>query len=251
MSAENRITLRSIGGWLGQGWDYYRQNPLVSSAYIALFLVPGIIMQMTMMLHGYGLLYYLFAGGFLILSPVLSALYYPLSALSDKGEQASIGDFIGVLSRVPKSCWVLTVLMIVLYLIWITDALIIYSFYFKLEPVYLSDYLANPAYRTEVNSFALNISIAGLVIAIIGSCTTVFSLPHAFEARAGFVDSVAFSIKAIFRHFIVILAWGITLSLSQLAALLIFSPLEIVLLPVLAYANLAAYRQIRDYAAND
>ncbi|MEJ1377510.1 MAG: DUF2189 domain-containing protein [Candidatus Sedimenticola sp. (ex Thyasira tokunagai)] len=244
MSTDSTITVGSIGNWLHQGWRYYRQNALVSSTYIALFLLPGSVIQYAMVSEGYGLFYYLLAAGFIILIPALSALYYPLSSISDKGQQGNINDIMSGLTRVPKACWVLTAFMVAFYLIWITDAAIVYSFYFKLDPVLLSDYMANPDYRSEVNNFIVNISLAGMVLAAIAYGVTVLSLPHAFESQAGFVDAVVFSIKSITSHFRVMLLWALLLGISQLTALLIFSPLEIILLPILAYANLAAYRQI-------
>ncbi|MES9856324.1 MAG: DUF2189 domain-containing protein [Sedimenticola sp.] len=246
MSADNAITVGSIGSWLQQGWRYYKKNALISSTYIALFLLPGSLMQYAMVSEGYGLFYYLLATGFIILIPALSALYYPLTSISDRGQQSNVNDIINGLTRVPSACWVLTLFMLVLYLIWISDAIVIYSFYFKLDPVLLSDYIENLGYRSEVNSFILNTSLAGLILAFIAYCVTVFSLPHAFEAQAGFVDAVVFSIKSIVTHFYVMMLWALVLGVTQLAALLIFSPLEIVLLPILAYANLAAYREIHE-----
>ncbi|MES9883061.1 MAG: DUF2189 domain-containing protein [Sedimenticola sp.] len=244
MNREIIITPGSIGDWLRQGWHYYRKNALISSTYIALFLLPGSVMQYAMISEGYGLFYFLLTSGFIILIPALSALYYPLTSISDSGLQGNINDIMSGLARVPRACWVLTVFMLALYLIWITDAAIVYSFYFKLDPVLLSEYLADPGYRSEVNSFIINISLAGMVLACIAYTVTVFSLPHAFEAQAGFVDAVVFSVKSIIAYFRVMLLWALVLSISQVTVLLIFAPLEIVLLPILAYANLAAYRQV-------
>ncbi len=48
MSADNAITVGSIGSWLQQGWRYYKKNALISSTYIALFLLPGSLMQYAM-----------------------------------------------------------------------------------------------------------------------------------------------------------------------------------------------------------
>ncbi len=102
MSTDSTITVGSIGNWLRQGWRYYRQNALVSSTYIALFLLPGSVIQYAMVSEGYGLFYYLLAAGFIILIPALSALYYPLSSISDKGQQGNINDIMSGLTRVPE-----------------------------------------------------------------------------------------------------------------------------------------------------
>ena len=238
--APNTLTLQSISTWLQSGWKIFTQNRSAGIAYVLPLIVIGLIAEIILLTAGFGLVYFILAGGFLIIAPVLATLYYRIASTSREEE------FTVNLKSNSLPVLAIGIITVILYLIWVTDALILYTIYFGLDPVYLNEYLTNTQIRTNVNTFVAYTFLMGMIIATIAYFITVSSIPLALYKRAGFVDAVAFSIKGIGKNFSVMVVWAFILGAIQLFTLIFIIPLSAVVFPVLSYANFAAFLDLSE-----
>ncbi|MCW8908168.1 MAG: DUF2189 domain-containing protein [Sedimenticola sp.] len=242
---QERIIGSLIGGWLARGWRDFMQAPLLNMLYATLFLVIGLGAVSGLLLDGFSLVYFILAGGFLIVAPGLVTVYYFLAARIHSGHRPVFSDLGRGLRESPVSVIVIGLVSLVLYLIWITDALIIYSVYFDFVPMALFSTLDDPVLKQDVRAFLLFAGILGFVLSFIIFCVTVFSVPYALEERCGLVDAVSFSVQAVSRNRRVMLSWALVLAGMTFGTVLLALPLLVLVLPLLAYANHAAYKDMR------
>ncbi len=227
--------------WLGRGWRDFRQAAILNMIYAALFLVIGLTIGWLLLRHGFSVVYFIASGGFLIVVPGLVAVYYHLAEKLHSGGRPTFADIGEGFRQLPISIMVIGLVSLVIYLIWITDALIIYSVYFDFVPTSLAAYKTDPALRTDTLAFLLFVSLLGFVLSFITFCVTVFSIPYALQKQCGLVDAVSFSVRTVSRNSRLMFFWAIVLGGMTFVTVLFALPLLLVVLPVLAYANYATY----------
>jgi uncharacterized membrane protein len=227
--------------WLRRGWQDFRRAPVLSMTYAAVFLAIGLIAVLGLIIEGFSLVYFILAGGFLLVVPSLVTVYYHLAGIIQAGQQPSFIDIKDAFHQCPAAVLVIGLVSVVLYLIWITDALIIYSVYFDFVPISMADFNADPVLQADATAFLLFACILGAVLSFIIFCITVLSIPFALEKNSGLVDAVTFSVKVVSRHPRIMFLWAILLGGLTFFTVLLALPLLLVVLPVLAYANYATY----------
>jgi uncharacterized membrane protein len=243
--AREKMMFTIAGEWLRRGWHDFRQAAVLNMIFAALFLLIGLASGALLLYRGFSLVYFIVAGGFLIVVPGLVAVYYHLAEKIHSGNKPGFADITEGLRQCPGSILVIGLVSLVIYLIWITDALIIYSVYFDFVPTSLAAYKADPVLRTDALAFLLFVSFLGFVLSFISFCVTAFSIPYAFQKRCGLVDAVSFSIRIVSHSPRLMLFWAIVLGGLTFVTVLFALPLLLVVLPVLAYANYATYSDMR------
>ncbi|PLY14165.1 MAG: hypothetical protein C0631_12100 [Sedimenticola sp.] len=236
------LTFGSIGRWIALGWQCLSKSPAVSLFYASLYVILGMAFQWGLHATGYTLLHYLFAGGFLLLLPPLLVVYYQIIDNQTEGKKVSMATLGQAFRNTPKTVFGLAVITGILYFIWITDALIIYTVYFALDPIHFGSYAQDLQLRLDTQEFLFHVSLLGLLLALIAFFITAFAVPKAFYEKSSFVDAIVYSIKTIIHNFKVMILWAAIVGGVQLFALLFFPPLELVLLPLFAYANYYAFQ---------
>lgn len=239
------LEISAIGRWLHRGWQDFLAVPLPSLAFSAVFCLIGALLLLLLLRAGLGLVFFVLAGGFLLVAPLLASGYYRAAQLLRQGGKPGFGNILRGLLGAPAPVWVIGIVSAALFLIWITDALIVYTVYFDLaQEVALAELANDPSIRGNTLGFLFFSGLLGAGIAFILYAVAAFSIPFAFEHRGGLVEAVVFSVKAIFRNFRVMIAWGLTLAVLTFGVLLIALPLILVVLPVMAYGSFAAYEEV-------
>ena len=140
---------------------------------------------------------------------------------------APSADVLAGFRQAPRGLWVLAGVCCLLFLIWVSDAATVYSFMIGGD--------AAPA-GGQVLRFHLWTSLMGVVLAGIVFCITAFSVPLLFDGRAGLVQAVTASVRAVFANFGAMLAWAVVLG-AALIATIHLPPLLLLSLPWLAFAS--------------
>ena len=96
-------------------------------AYAAVFAVLGMILLTAIGAFGLSPMALPFAGGFGCWSGPSLTGYFELARLQAL-ERPDLGDAFRAFARAPAGLWMLAVLCAFLFLIWITDAGVLYSF---------------------------------------------------------------------------------------------------------------------------
>ncbi len=235
-----RLAKADIASALRTGRSTFSALRLPSVGYAAVFALPGLALLGALGVLGVSPLALPFAGGFMLVGPVLLTGYFELARRHALGQPARLSHAFGAFGRAPRGLWLLALFCAFLFLIWITDAGILYSFTVGGEP--LGYWLPwQPEQRADVLRFALWGSLMGSALAYIIFAVSAFSVPLIFERRAGPVQAIHASVRAVLGNFRVCLLWGLMLGVSVLLSIL-FMPLLLWTLPVMAYASFALYR---------
>lgn len=236
-----RLTLADIGIAVATGLRMLHTLPRVSIFYATVFAVIGLLLLTIVGAIGLSPMALPFAGGFMLVAPILLAGYFELFRQHERGGSPDLADAFRAFSRAPRGLWMLAVLCAFLFLIWITDAGVLYSF--MIGGTNLTyDFAWLPELAGEVLAFELWGSLMGSVIAYMIFNVSAFSVPLIYEGRANIVQGISASVRTVLGNFLVCLAWGILLGTVIVGSILVM-PVLLLTLPVMSYASYELYRR--------
>lgn len=225
---------------LAAGWALAGRTRGASSAYAALFALIGAAILGPLLAYGFTPYIIAAAGAFMLVGPAILAGFFGIARAHEAGEPVGIGSVVAGFVRASSAVWVIALVCALLFMIFVTDTAILYSYMVGGTPVWLADF--TPA-TPGVARFLLWGSVSGLAIAVLLYCVTVFAVPLLCERRAGLVNAVVASVRAVFGNFAPAMLWGALLAALVIGSILLL-PLLPLVLPWLAYASRALYRRV-------
>jgi uncharacterized membrane protein len=236
-----RLRPASIAIWLQKGWHDFIETPFISIAYAAVFCFFGAIVAIWLLAEDKGIFFFALAGGFMLVSPVLVTGYYRVSQMLREGKQPVFDDIVATFRNSPKGILFIGALVMLMFLIWMVDVMLVYSLIFGKETAALDELASQPGVQGNVAAFVVLASLMGSVLAFIVYTVTVFSIPDIFHRQSGFAAAILTSVKGVFQNLDVMLLWAAVLAVLTFGTLMVALPLIIVLFPVMGYASYAAY----------
>lgn len=223
----------------------FRQTQNASMAYAGIFAVIGAILLIGAVKLGIAPMAYPLAGGFMLVGPAFLAGFFHAASLRAQQKPVRFADFFRGFRHSPAALWVISVVCAFLFLVWLTDASIVYSLYFGTAPILGSlELIAGLGEGSRLASFILFSSLTGSVLALMIFAISAFAVPLIFSRRMELAKAVGLSVRAVFGNLGVMAAWGVVLTLGVAGSILLFMPLFVVVFPVLAFASEQAYRDI-------
>ena len=223
------------------GLGLFKDMPLSNMGYAAVFMLLGLLLLTAIVVLGVSPLVLPFAGGFMLLGPVLLTGYFELALCSEQQRKPSLAVAFAAFGKAPSGLWMVALACVFLFLIWITDAGVLYSFTLGGNNFgYDLGWLADSG--GQVLHFELWGSLMGAIIAYMIFVISAFSVPLIYESRAGLVDGITTSARTVLGNFLTTLVWGLLLGTVVITSILLL-PLLLLTLPVMAYASFYLYRQ--------
>jgi len=211
-------------------------------AYAAVFAGIGLALLVGVGHFGLSPMALPFAGGFMLVGPALLGGFFELVRVSHRGGTPGFGDALRGFVRAPAGIWAVAIICAFLFLIWITDAAVLYSFMVGGDHLpYEVPWLLK--WERHVVAFELWSALMGSVLAFVIFAVSAFSVPLLFEERASLVQAIHASVRAVFRNFLPCLTWGLLITGATVLSILLL-PVFVVVLPVLAFASFALYRKV-------
>jgi len=236
-----RLVLADIVAAIRDGLATARPLRGVSLAYAAVFVALGLLLLGGVGAVGLSPLALPFAGGFMLVGPILLTGFFELLQRHEEGLPTRVADAFRAFARAPAALWSLALVCAFLFLIWITDAGILYSFTIGDTNLgYDLAWLAESGGR--VLAFELWGALMGSVLAYMIFVVSAFSVPLIYEERAGLVEAISASARAVLGNFVVCLAWGLVLG-SVILLSIVLLPALLWTLPVMSYASFHLYRR--------
>lgn len=234
------LSLRGIGQALAEGWSTANATRAVSIAYAALFTLGGAVILGVLLARGFTPFIVAAAGAFMLVGPGILAGFFGIAHDHEYRGNASFSSITRGFRAASGAVWAIALVCALLFMIFVTDAAILYSYMVGGTPIWLAELV--PATR-GVTNFLLWGAISGGAIALLLFCVSAFSVPLLCERRAGLVDAVAASGQVVFGNFPLAMLWAALLSLLTIGSILLL-PLLPLTLPWLAYASRALYRRV-------
>lgn len=223
---------------LVEGWRLAGETRRAGIAYTAVFVLVGALIIGGLLARGWTPFVIAAAGAFMLVGPTILAGFFGIAEAHEAGRTAGISAVARGFSTAGRSIWALSLVCGLLFMIFVTDAAILYAYMIGDVPVWLSEVVPTSA---NVSRFVLWSSVSGAVVAFLLFAVSAFSVPLLCERRAGLVEAVVTSVRIVFGNFVVCMAWAFLLATSVIGSILIL-PLLLVALPWLAYASRALYR---------
>jgi len=237
-----RFGAADIRAALKAGWHTFGAVPGPSVAFGALFALIGLVLLWTVGELGLSPMALPFAGGFMLVGPALLTGFFRLADLHAAGRAPRFGDALAAFARAPAGLWVVALLCAFLFLIWITDAAVLYAFTVGGQHLpYELPWLLR--WQREVVAFELWAALLGAALAFMILAVSAFSVPLLHDRRAALAPAVGASVRAVFRNLPSSIGWAVLLT-GAIVLSILGLPLLVVTLPVLAYASRALYRTV-------
>jgi uncharacterized membrane protein len=216
--------------------------PLVSLGLGAVSVAFGLVLLYGAYRMGISAMALPFAGGFMLLAPVLLAGFFRLAEVLASGRRPAFRDALDGFRQAPAGLWVVALLCTFLFMIWITDAAILYSFMVGgLDATSQLPWLSQ--LQEDKLAFTLWSSLTGSVLAFFVFALSAFSVPLLHQRRASLIQAIHASVSVVLRNFLPSIAWGLLLTGTILVSILLL-PLLALVLPVMAYASFALYLRV-------
>lgn len=239
---DRRFNLTDIRLSLQNGWTTFRAMQTVSLALGAVTVAIGMMVLLAVSRIGLSAMALPFAGGFMLLGPILLAGFFRLAEVHAAGGTPGIGDAVAGFRQAPPGLWVVALLCAFLFMIWITDAGILYSFMLGRFDVTDQPLLLD-LFQDDVLRFTLLSMLMGSVLAYIVFALSAFSVPLLYQHRTTLIQAIYASARAVVRNFFMAIGWGLLLT-GSIGLSIVLLPVLAVTLPVMAYASFALYLRV-------
>ncbi|CCQ74682.1 conserved membrane protein of unknown function [Magnetospira sp. QH-2] len=231
------------GQWLAAGWADFRANLVISLGYGLVFGLAALAMFLVLDSKEQGALFIPLAGGYLIISPILTVGFHEISRRRERGEAMDFSRmFTCCKGRVGQLALVGLVLAM-LFMFWMLAAVLDFAVFFsagvpwEMEP-FLSHILTAP----QTAPFLIIGTIAGGVIATIAYAVSALSIPMILDRNASAIDAMIASVKAVRANWRVMSGWAAMIALLTFCGMAVFFVGLAVTLPIAAHASWHAYR---------
>jgi uncharacterized membrane protein len=244
--AIRRIGTTDLIDALKRGWQDFSTMP--SHALFLCVIYPVIGILLAGLTLGYALLpwFYPLAAGFALIGPVAAIGLYELSRRREAGVEVAAADALDVLHSPSIGAIVaLSVLLMLLFVIWVATAHAIYVANFgyatpsSIEQ-FVRDVLTTPAGWNLIivgNGVGFLFAVAALIVSVV-------SFPLLLDRDVGAAVALTTSVRAVLENPGTMALWGlIVAALLLLGSLPMFLGLAVVL-PVLGHATWHLYRKV-------
>lgn len=231
---------------LAKGLDDFYAMPTHAMFLCLIYPVVGFLL--ARLAFGYSVLPLLYplAAGFALVGPVAALGLYELSRRKEAGLKTSAINAFDVLeSSSVGAIAALGLLLLVIFLIWVTIANAIYVANFGYAPPASIETFVRDLFTTRAGwTMVIVGNGVGLLFAALVLTISVVSFPLLLDRDVGVAVAVATSIRAVFRNPSTMIAWGlIVAALLVVGSLPLFFGLTIVM-PVLGHATWHLYRKV-------
>lgn len=219
--------------WLKLGFQDFRQAPLLSVMYGALFmLISWLIVAWAWQVGSFTMVIVLFAA-FIFMGPALAMGLYSVSCQLDRGRKPQVGFCLQQSKKRLGNQMIFAFALLIVFLVWARSATAINIFLpMGTEPT-----------AVEWLTFLGVGSLVGAVFATVIFCAGVFSLPMMMDRDVDAITAMLTSFNAVLKNKPAMLLWAAMLVASVVIGFLTLFAAFLVTLPVIGYASWRGYRE--------
>lgn len=245
MPPVHALTAADIREALMQGFDDFRRAPLFGLFFAGVYVVGGLIIVQSLFVWQQSWMIYPVAIGFPLIGPFAAAGLYEVSRRLQAGEPLAWNAILSSV-RIQGSREFSWMAFVILFIFWIwmyqirlLVAIILGRMSFSTLDKFLDVVLHTP----EGWLFLAVGHVVGAVLALILFSVTVVSIPMLMERNVDFVTAMVTSVKAVFASPVVMLGWGVIVTLAVMVSMVPAFLGLLVTLPVLGHATWHIYKK--------
>ena len=239
------ITGEDIRAALMQGLNDFARAPLFGLFFGGVFALGGMVIVLGLTIWRVPWMIYPFAIGFPLIGPFAAAGLYETSRRLEAGEVPTIGAVLAAMwaQRRRELSWMAFVMLFVFW-VWMYQVRLLIALFLGLVAFASFDAFLNVIVATEQGwMFLLVGHIVGAALALILFSITVVAMPLLMDRELDIVTAMITSVKAVVASPVVMLGWGVIVTLTVIAACVPFFLGLYIVLPVLGHATWHLYRR--------
>ncbi|MBE1204407.1 DUF2189 domain-containing protein [Aminobacter carboxidus] len=239
------LTVADIRQSLAEGAADFARSPGIGLAIALVFVVIGLAITTSLLVLHAPWLIYPFAIGFPLVGPFAAVGFYEVSRQMEAGHQPTLGEVLNVIwaQRRREVSWMAFVMLFVFW-VWMYQIRLLMALILGRMSYATLDRFADLVLTTNQGWIFLGIGhIEGAALALVLYSITVISIPMLLDREIDFVTAMLTSIRAVLASPLVMLGWGLVVTVAVLAACVPFFLGLLVVLPVLGHATWHLYRR--------
>lgn len=245
MPAVNALSASDIRQALSQGFADFRRAPLFGLFFAGVYVAGGLLILQSLFVWDMPWMIYPVAIGFPLIGPFAAVGLYEVSRRLAAGEPLNWAEILGII-RLQSRRELAFMAFVVLFIFWIwmyQVRLLIALFLGRSSFSTLERFVDVVLTTPEGITFLVVGHIVGAVLALALFSLTVISIPMLLDRNVDFVTAMVTSVKSVIASPIVMLGWGVIVTLLVIAALVPAFMGLFVVLPVLGHATWHIYKK--------
>lgn len=245
MPPVNALTADDIKSALAQGWSDFRKAPLFGLFFGAVYALGGLLIVQSLVVWDMSWKIYAVAIGFPLIGPFAAVGLYEVSRRIQAGQPLAWNEILLVMRNQSRSelSWMAFV-MLFFFWIWMYQVrLLVALFLGRLSFGSWERFFDILVTTPEGIGFLIIGHLIGGALALGLFAITVVSIPMLLERNVDFVTAMITSIKTVIASPVVMLAWGLIVTLAVLAAMVPAFLGLLVVLPVLGHTTWHIYKK--------
>jgi len=228
--------------WLKLGWEDLRHNPGPSIAHGLLLVAVGwlILLLFSAQID----LLAAAVSGYLLVGPIIGAVFYELSRLRAAGQRASFDASLDGALKNGKRLAQLGVILAVLAILWVLSSGLLFERAFGGVPPSLHDNF----YRTIVDwsypGFFATYLATGAIFALLAFTLSAVSAPMIFDGALDTGKAILTSLKAVGTNPAAMAVWAIAIAALTAIGFATFLLGLAIVLPLLGHATWHGYQDL-------
>lgn len=227
------------------GFADFRRAPIPGLAIAAIFVVIGAVIVLGLTALDMPWMTYPFAIGFPLIGPFAAAGLYETSRRLEGGEAPTIGEVVASMwaQRRRELSWMAFVMLFVFW-VWMYQVRLLIALFLGLVAFASFEAFLNVIVTTEQGWMFLIVGhFVGAALALVLFSITVIAMPLLMDRELDIVTAMITSVKAVLASPVIMLGWGVTVTLAVIAACVPFFLGLFIVLPVLGHATWHLYRR--------
>ncbi len=244
-AAPRRVPLDAPWGWLAAGWRDMWAIPTLSLTYGAAFAIGAAVMAALLWQKGWHSLFFVLAGGFLLIGPLLGVGLYQASRKLAAHERVTFYDMISAGFAAKGQLAFFGVILAFCYLIWMQLAFLMLMLFLSGNGLpAASEFVPTLLFTPRGLSLLIFGSIVGGIIAATVFVISAVAVPALLVERIDAVSAARASIRAVLANPKPMALWAGLIAVMMIAG---FSTLFVGLVlafPLIGHATWHAYQDI-------
>jgi uncharacterized membrane protein len=241
-----RIGLSDLGDALAKGLDDFAAYRTDVIFLCAIYPIVGLVL--ARLAFGYDMLPLLFplASGFALIGPFAAVGLYEISRQRERGRSVTWSDAFAIFhSHSLGAIVVLGLLLMAIFLMWLSAAMTIYGLTLGPEPPASITAFAQAVFMTDAGWALIILGIGiGFLFALLVLVISVVSFPLLLDREVGLRTAVATSVRAVIVNPGPMAIWGLIIAGGLIVGSIPLFLGLIIVMPVLGHATWHLYRRV-------
>ena len=241
----NALSVADLRAALMAGLSDFARAPLYGLGIGAIFALIGAAIVLALTVWDIPWMIYPFAIGFPLIGPFAAVGLFEVSRRLEKGEPISWSIVFSAVwrQRGRELSWMAFVMLFFFWMWMYQVRLLIALFLGRLSFATLEKFFNIVLYTPEGWLFLAVGHLVGAALALVLFSITVVSIPLLMERNYDFVTAMITSVKSVIASPVVMLGWGVFVTLAIIAASLPLFAGLLVVLPILGHATWHIYKR--------